>query len=186
MHRNREASTWGRFTNRADNSRNSQPVRADERMDRGEARDCVRANAVTPQPRANPSRNNAEQHQNRPRQGRRVSCAKRDQLHTEGKWFQCEQMGHSQRDCPELNMMRPPTVRINAVKVARVEHLSRARDRVDLQVGCVSLNLSGMLQKFRSFRPISLIFLNLCFVILFLSPSLCYHSHSFTFSFLSL
>ena len=32
--------------------------------------------------------------------------------------------------------------------------------------------VSGMLQKFRSFRPISLLFLNLCFVILFRSPSL--------------
>ena len=35
-----------------------------------------------------------------------------------------------------------------------------------------TISVSGMLQKFRSFRPISLIFLNLCFVILFRSPSL--------------
>ena len=33
-------------------------------------------------------------------------------------------------------------------------------------------DVSGMLQKFRSFCPISLIFLNLCSVILFCSPSL--------------
>ena len=96
---------------------------------------------VTPQPRAGPSRNNAEQRQNRLRQGRRVSCAKQDQLHTEGKCFQRKQTGHSQRDSPELNTMRPPMVRMNTVKVMWLEHLSRARDRADLQVGCVLLNL---------------------------------------------
>ena len=41
--------------------------------------------------------------------------------------------------------------------------------------------MSGMLQKFHSFHPISLIFLDSCFVILFHLPSLHKHSHSFTF-----
>ena len=42
-----------------------------------------------------------------------------------------------------------------------------------LKAECSPLSLSGMLQKFRSFCPISHIFLNLCFVILFRLPSLC-------------
>ena len=65
-----------------------------------------------------------------------------------------------------------------------LRELREAHGRLSRQVGELNTLVSGMLQKFRSFHPISLIFLNLCFVILFRSPLLRKHSHSFTFFFI--
>ena len=130
-----EGRTWGRFANRTSGPK---PYHPHKEEDKPEAKDRVRANAITPQPRAGPSRQN-EQRQYKQRRGRKVSRTKRDQLRAEGKCFQCEQPGHSQRDCPELNTMRPPVVRSNRVEIARLERLSKNRDRADLQVGSVVL-----------------------------------------------
>ena len=60
-------------------------------------------------------------------------------MRTEGKCFQCEQPGHSQRDCPELNTLRPPNVRVNNVEIARLKRLARVKDKADLQVGHILL-----------------------------------------------
>ena len=73
--------------------------------------------------------------------GKKLSREKRDQLCAEGKCFHCEQLGHSQRDCPKLNTLKPPTVRANNVSIARLERISKKKDKVDLQVGSVLLEL---------------------------------------------
>ena len=149
--RNREGRptgdrTWGRFANRTSGPKPYRPQREDDRQDRTEMKEHVRANAVTPQPRAGPSAGPSRPERGNTRQrqatkGRKISREKRDQLRAEGKCFQCEQPGHSQRDCPQLNTMKPPTVRANNIDVARLERLSRAKDKADLQVGHISVKL---------------------------------------------
>ena len=134
----KEGRTWGRFANRSSGPRPYRPSREDGHQARGEGRERVRANAVTPQPRAGPSRTEGR-HAKRAQRGKKISREKRDQLRAEGKCFQCEQQGHSQRDCPELNTLRPPRMRVNNVEIARLERLAKAKDKADLQVGHVSL-----------------------------------------------
>jgi hypothetical protein len=135
--RERDGRTWGRFANRTTGPKPYQPVREDEKSERAEGRDRVRANAVTPNPRPGPTRPNGQ----RPkptRRGKKISREKRDQLRAEGKCFQCERTGHSQRDCPEFNTMKPPTVRMNHIELARLERTSKVKDKADLRVGCAS------------------------------------------------
>ena len=134
----KEGRTWGRFANRSNGPKPYQPTREDGRQAKGDGRERVRANAVTPQPRGGPSRADGRRAKHA-RKGKKVSREKRDQLRAEGKCFQCEQPGHSQRDCPELNTLRPPNVRVNNVEIARLERLAKVKDRADLQVGHISL-----------------------------------------------
>ena len=42
--------------------------------------------------------------------------------------------------------MRPPNVRVNNVNVARLERLSRAREKADLQVGHISMIPDGAIE----------------------------------------
>ena len=142
----KEGRTWGRFVNRSSGPKPYQPTREDERLAKGEGRERVHTNAVTPQPQAGPSRPDGR-HVKHARKGKKISKEKRDQLHVEGKCFQCEQLGHSQRDCPELNTLRPPNMRVNNVEIARLERLAKVKDKADLQVGHI---LSGPLYPRRS------------------------------------
>ncbi|KAF9789345.1 hypothetical protein BJ322DRAFT_1105211 [Thelephora terrestris] len=140
----KEGRTWGRFPNRVSGPQPHRPARDDGGMDRNKGQEQVRANAITPQPRMDPNRTDGGRHPDggrnrRARKGRRVSREKRDQLRAEGKCFQCEQVGHSQRDCPELNMMRPPAIRANNVNIARLERLAKTRGKADLQMGHISM-----------------------------------------------
>ena len=142
----REGRTWGRFANRTSGPKPYRPPREADKQYKADGKERVRANAVTPQPQAGPSRTEG----GRPRhvrKGKKISKEKRDQLRAEGKCFQCEQTGHSQRDCPELNTMRPPNVRVNNVNVARLERLSRAREKADLQVGHISMIPDGAIEE---------------------------------------
>ena len=85
----------------------------------------VRANAVTPQPDPGPSKPN--QHgDKRKLRGWKLNHAKRDELRAEGKCLQCEKTGHSQKDCPDLNTMRPCGVVTANVNIARLERLADA------------------------------------------------------------
>ena len=77
-----------------------------------------------------------------------------------------------------------------ASKRTKIGQLNCLSEGNRCQGGCVGVQTAKALlvrnvQKFRSFHPISLIFLNLGSVILFRSPLLCWHSHSFTFIFFS-
>jgi hypothetical protein len=136
----REGRTWGRFANRVDGPRPYRPSGDDSRTKRhgSDGMDRVRANAVTPQPRAESSRQGERRSQG-PRQGKKVSRARMDQLRSEGKCFQCEQPGHMQKDCPKLSSMRPPHLRTNNINIARLERLSNEKEKADLQVGRLSL-----------------------------------------------
>ena len=104
--------------------------------------ECVRANAVTPQPDPGPSKPNQHGDKWKPR-GQKLNCAKQDELRAEGKCFQCEKTGHSQKDCPDLNTMRPRGVVTANMNIACLERLVDARDRADLQVGSMVLG-SGL------------------------------------------
>ena len=85
----------------------------------------VRANAVTPQPDPGPSKPN--QHgDKRKLRGWKLNHAKRDELRAEGKCLQCEKTGHSQKDCPDLNTMRPHGVVTANVNIACLECLADA------------------------------------------------------------
>jgi len=135
--RDNSGKAWGRFANRTGGPKPYRPSNGEGRPDAG-SKDHVRANAVTPQLMSGPLRpNNHGRHQRQ--QGRRLSRAKRDELRAEGKYFQCERTGHSQRDCPALNTMRPPVVSAGSVNIARLERLAETRDRADLQVGYLAL-----------------------------------------------
>ena len=52
-------------------------------------------------------------------------------------------MGHSQKDCPDLNTMRPCGVVAANVNIACLERLADVRDQADLQVGSMGLG-SGL------------------------------------------
>ena len=141
MQLNRDTRGWGRFANRTDGPKPYRPSNGEGSSGRNTGRERVRANAVTPQPEGGPSKpNNRSRDNGRKRFGRKVSRAKRDELRAEGKCFQCERVGHSQRDCPDLNTMRPTTLSAGNVNIARLERLSGARDRADLQVGSIVLD----------------------------------------------
>ena len=137
---NRDARSWGRFANRDDGPKPYRPS-SEGNTGRNTGRDRVRSNAVTPQPESGPSRtNNRDRGDNKTKRfGKRISRAKRDELRAEGKCFQCEKTGHSQRDCPDLNTLRPAALSAGNVNIARLERLSGAKDRADLQVGSVVL-----------------------------------------------
>jgi len=131
--RDNSGRTWGRFDNRMSGPKPYRPS-GDDGKSNGEGQERVRANAMTPQPANSSSRPN-HRGPNGKQRGRKISRAKRDELRAEGKCFQCERTGHSQRDCPELNTMRPPVVKAGSVGVAHLERFAKARDQADLQVG---------------------------------------------------
>ena len=147
---NRGSRSWGRFASRNEGPEPYRPSNGEGSSSRNSGRDRVRANAVTPQPGGSQSRNsgrNRDSGQNRGndrgqdkrkgRFGRTISRAKRDELRAEGKCFQCERVGHSQRDCPDLNTLHPAAVL--AGDIARLERLSGARGQANLQVGSIVL-----------------------------------------------
>jgi len=137
----RDARGWGRFANRTDGPKPYRPSNGEGGSGRNTGQERVRANAVTPQPGGSSSRDNDRNRGDKKKRfGKKISRTKRDELRAEGKCFQCEKTGHSQRDCPQLNTMRPPVLSAGNVDIARLERLSGARDRADLQVGSVALN----------------------------------------------
>ena len=139
--RDRDGRNWGRFANRVSGTKPYRPANEGNKPDRSDGQERVRANAVTPQPAAGPSRPSGQGEQQK-RRGRKISRAKRDQLRADGKCFQCERTGHSQKDCPNLNTMRPPAITAGSVNIARLERFADARERADLQVGSVVLDTS--------------------------------------------
>lgn len=150
-HHQRElVCTWGNpiaYRTNPGGLRGSHPPRTGERPGWTDKKEYVRANAVTPQPQhpalnqAGPPRLRAPRPEGQcpPCKGKNVSRAKRDQLRAENKCFQCEQPGHSQHDCPELNTMRPPTLRSGNIKMAWLESLSMARDQAALKISCLAI-----------------------------------------------
>ena len=141
----REGHTWGRFANQTSRPKPYRPPCEANKQYKVEGKERVCANAVTPQPQAGPSRTEGG-HPRHARRGKKISKERRDQLRAEGKCFQCEQQGHSQRDCLELNMMRPLKVQVNNVNVAQLERLSKAREKADLQVGHISIVSNGTME----------------------------------------
>ena len=90
----REGRTWGRFANRTSGPKPYRPPREADKQYKVEGKERVRANAVTPQPQAGPSRTEGGRPRHA-RKGKKISKERRDQLRAEGKCFQCEQPGHS-------------------------------------------------------------------------------------------
>ena len=75
----REGRTWGRFANRTTGPKPYRPPCEAEKQYKVEGKEHVRANAVTPQPQAGPSRTEGRR-PGHARKGKKISKEKRDQL----------------------------------------------------------------------------------------------------------
>ena len=68
---------------------------------------------------------------------------KQDQLRADGKCFDCEEYGHTQRNCPRLHSMQRPTVNAANVEPVRQEWLVKVCDSPDVRVNLVTFDLEG-------------------------------------------
>ena len=131
---------WGRFENRTSGPQPYRPADGVGEYGHKARSDRVRANAVTPQ---QPAEQSGTQNRERRMHGRKISRAKRDQLRAAGKCFQCEEVGHDQRNCPRLNSMKRPMMKAGNIEIARMERLSNVREPADIRVNSMLLDLEG-------------------------------------------
>ena len=108
--------------------------------------DKVQANAMSPQNMTrseipstsqNPSGSKRRFGQDLPR----LSREKLDTLHAEGRCFHCREIGHGQRNCPELSTMKSPqpTNKAGAISFAKMEELARLEEEADVYVGSLGI-----------------------------------------------
>lgn len=93
----------------------------------------VRANAVSPQ--------NVNEQKGKHVQQQKHSRAKLDTLRTEGRCFNCQEVGHEQRNCPKLNSMRPPkpAIKAGAINLSKMDKLAEKVGKADIYVGHISM-----------------------------------------------
>ena len=125
---------WTWFKNRTGGTCHFKPGESEGSK---EAPEKIRANAASPmdsqkdKSKAGPSNHN----------NKKMSCSKKDTLRAEGRCFNCHEMGHEQRNCPKLNLMKPPRQAVNtrSIHLTNLDRLAREKDRADAFVGSMSL-----------------------------------------------
>jgi len=72
---------------------------------------------------------------------KRLSRTKLDSLRAQGKFFNFQQMGHEQRNCPELNSMRPPELLIKAgvINLIKMDRLTEQKEKANIYFGQISM-----------------------------------------------
>ena len=62
-------------------------------------------------------------------------------LRAEGKCFNCQETGHEQRNCPKLNLMRPPKpiIKARSISFTKMEELAKHKARADVYIGSIGI-----------------------------------------------
>lgn len=144
---------WNRYrNNRTGMIKDSEPEEKEEDSS-PDAMEKIRANAISPQHERSHHQNTSAP-RNPPNQNvqkkfgpqvPKLSRDKLDNLRAEGRCFNCRDKGHEQRNCPQLNSMKPPRpiVKAGAISFTRMEELAERKEQADLFVGCVSIAMAG-------------------------------------------
>jgi len=140
---------WTRFKSRNGEAKHFKPGNPGPEKPRTER---VRANAMSPQ--------NAPRERPKPAPiHHKLSRNKMDTLRAEGKCFNCQEKGHEQRNCPRLNMMKPPksAVKAGSIRFAYMDKLAEMKDRADTYVGSMSIiEADPIMDKLREYEELEL------------------------------
>ena len=136
---------WTRFKNRTGGNKNFRPGEREDKPSQNKS-DKVCANVMSPQNASKPpdAPNQNKPSDQKPRSGphrKKLSREQMNSLRAEGKCFNCRETGHEQRNCPKLNLMRPPkpVIKAGSISFAKMEELAERKARVDVYVRSIGI-----------------------------------------------